>query len=49
MLLGHHYADFNSFSLDGWFRAVDMPYRVELNDDAMQLFASYETTFITCP
>jgi len=49
MLLGHHYTDFNSFTPDGWFPVVDTAYRVDLIDDAGVLFASYETTLVSCP
>ena len=49
MLDYHHYADFNSFDLDGWTPEVDVPYLVELVEDGGAVFAQFETTFVNCP
>ncbi|MBI5537124.1 MAG: hypothetical protein HY898_30660 [Deltaproteobacteria bacterium] len=48
MKVGHHYNDFSSFSPDGWVPEVDVPYRVELWDDASAVFATFETTLVDC-
>ena len=45
----HHYTDFSSFDLDGWTPAVDVPYKVELVDDANTVVTSFQTTFVDCP
>ena len=45
----HHYNDFSSFQPMGWVPVADTPYRVQLINDSMAVFAEFETTFITCP
>jgi len=45
----HHFTDFSSYQPDGWTPESDVPYRVELVDDASAVFGQFETTFITCP
>lgn len=45
----HHFTNFSSFDPDGWAPANDVAYRVELVESDGRVFASYETTFVTCP
>lgn len=45
----HHYADFSSFQTNGWTPEADVAYLVELVDDNMAVFGSFETTFVNCP
>lgn len=49
MIRQHHYTDFSSFQTDGWTPAADTTYVVELVDDAMAVYDTFETTFINCP
>jgi len=45
----HHFGDFSSFQTSGWTPEADTPYLVELIDDDLAVFGSFETTFINCP